>query len=217
MADQKKKPTRKSPARRKSAKVAATEAVQVAAAGSPRSASAPRTGARRPKAPLAGAASLFDAHFPKEVRDAIEAAETKPRAAGAPIARALSDTAAASTAHVIEASAAQSRESVDRARIAGGDLRLVVAETAQATTLGAMEVNGKVLDALRAQSDVALDLWRAALKTNSVSDAIALQASGTRQAYEIAARNWTDVAESARRWFGATVKPFQTAWIRQAR
>src|SRR3954470_20756806 len=56
------------------------------------------------------------------------------------------------------------KETYARTQVATASLRQVVAETTTATTAGALEINDKVLDAFRAQSDAVLDLWRSALE-----------------------------------------------------
>ena len=85
-----------------------------------------------------------------------------------------------------------------------------VTSTSVATN-GALEVNDKVLDAWRAQSDAVLDLWRSALTADNLPDAVRLQASSAREAYVVAANHWKDVAESTTRWFGAAFNPLRSA------
>jgi hypothetical protein len=105
----------------------------------------------------------------------------------------------------------QAREAYERGQAATASFRHAVAETAAATTKGVLEVNAKVLDALRAQSDAALDLWRSALAAESFSEAVRVQTSGARQAYDSVAHHWKDVAETTNRWFGAAMRPIQSA------
>jgi hypothetical protein len=217
MADQKKTSTRKSQARKKPARTLIPDAGRGDIVPAHEAAPARRTRTRRPeaapkRADATGVASLFDAQLPADMRAAIEAAEAIAPASGSLALPALPETGAVPAAQLLETGAAQARETYVQARAAGESLRQAMAETAQATTLGALEVNGRMMEALRAQSDVAFDLWRAALRTNSLSDAISLQATGARQVYETAANHWADVAESTRRWLGATVRPFQATW-----
>ena len=122
-----------------------------------------------------------------------------------------SDLVAPAT-RLMEIGAEQAREAYARAQATTASLREAFAETANATTRGALEVNGKVIDAWRAQSDAALDLFQSTLRATSLSDAIRLQTSGARQVYETAATHWKDVAESTTRWFGSAVKPMQSAF-----
>jgi hypothetical protein len=149
--------------------------------------------------PIAAAVARVAAPSPK-----VSAAVTPPTVLPAP------DLVAPAT-RLMEIGAEQAREAYARAQATTASLREAMAETASATTRGALEVNGKVIDAWRAQSDAALDLLHSTLRATSLSDAIRLQTSGARQVYETAATHWKDVAESTTRWFGAAVKPMQLA------
>jgi hypothetical protein len=102
------------------------------------------------------------------------------------------------------------------AQTATAALRRVVAEATAATTSGALEVNDKVLDAWRAQSDAILDVWRKAITADNVPDAVRLHARGTQDAYAAAASQWKDVAETTTRWFEDALKPFRPARTRKA-
>lgn len=126
------------------------------------------------------------------------------------------DEVVAPAARLMEAGAERARDAVARAQATGEHLRRAVNATAVVTTRGALEVNGKVIDALRAQSEATFDLWRQALSAGSLSEAVRLQTSGARQVYETAASHWKDVAETTTRWLGSTVKPIQSA-IEQSR
>jgi hypothetical protein len=196
MVDQKKTRTPKRAPR----KTAAPEAAGTAAAK-------PRTRRAKPAAKVADVAAsvtLFDAQLGQEMRSAIRSAEAAPAGTLPFPGQALAP------AKLIEAGAEQTREALARARSTGEELRQVAAKTAQQTALGAFEVNGKVLDALIAQSDAAFECWRAALGAGSMSEAIGAQAAGARKVYETATSHWADVAESARRWLGATVGPIRS-------
>lgn len=94
----------------------------------------------------------------------------------------------------------------------GESLRRAVAESATVTTRGALEVNSKLLEAFRAQSDVTLNVWRSVAACSSLSEAMRLQAVGARQAYETAAEHWKDIAETAGLWFNRSVEPIRSAW-----
>jgi hypothetical protein len=91
-----------------------------------------------------------------------------------------------------------------------GMLGHAVAETATAATTTVLEVNAKVLDAVRAQSDAAFELWRSTLAAGSLSEAMRVQTSGARQAYETAANHWKDMAETTTRWFASAMKPLHS-------
>lgn len=149
--------------------------------------------------PIAAAVARVAAPSPK-----VSAAAVPPAALPA------SDLVAPAT-RLMEIGAEQAREVYARAQATTASLREAMAETASATTRGALEVNGKVIDAWRAQSDAALDLFQSTLRATSLSDAIRLQTSGARQVYETAATHWKDVAESTTRWLGSAVKLMQSA------
>ncbi len=144
---------------------------------------------------------------------AVEALAAAPRAAQG----IKPEQVVAPVATLMEAGAEQARQAYARAQARSEELRQAVTETAAATSRGAIEVNGKVLDALRAQSDAAFDLWRSTLAADTVSDAIRAQTSGARQVYETAANQWKDVAESTGRWLTAAVKPMQQVWTAGSR
>jgi hypothetical protein len=112
---------------------------------------------------------------------------------------------------LMEAGAERTREVYAHAQAANESLRQAMTETASTTSHGALEIQEKVLDALRAQSDAAFDLWRSTLAAGSLSEAVRVQTSGVREFYETATSHWQDVAASTARWFGASMRPFQSA------
>jgi hypothetical protein len=97
----------------------------------------------------------------------------------------------------------------------GDAFRQAVTETVAVTARGALEVNEKIIEALQIQSDAALEIWRAALSAPRLSDAIRAQASGTRQAYEAASAQWTDIATTTAQWFNKSLEPLQSALHRR--
>jgi hypothetical protein len=99
----------------------------------------------------------------------------------------------------------------------GEVLRQAVTEAVAVTAKGALEVNGKIIEALTAQSDAALELWRSALTASHLSEAIRVQANGTRQAYEDASVQLRGIAETTAHWFNKSIEPLQTALHRQGR
>jgi hypothetical protein len=127
------------------------------------------------------------------------------------------DAMVAPVSSLVNVGAEQARQAYARAQATSQNLRQAVTETATATSQGVLEVNGKVLDAMRAQSDAAFDLWRSTLTAGSVSEAIRAQTSGARQVYETTATQWKDVAEATNRWFTAAMKPMQQVWTAQGR
>lgn len=125
--------------------------------------------------------------------------------------------AAAPSAKVVEAGTGQVLQTLAKAQATTATLRSAVAETTTATTSTVLEVNGKLIDAMRAQSEAAFDLWRSTLSAGSLSEAVRLQTSGARQAYENAANHWKDVAETTTRWFSAAMKPMRSALTDRSR
>jgi hypothetical protein len=117
----------------------------------------------------------------------------------------------------LESGAEQARNVIGRARDTRESLQQAVTHSATAAAHGMLELNGKVIDLLRAQSDAAFELWRSALAAGSLSEAVRVQTSGLRQAYEATATHAKDVAETATRAIGDTVKPLQSAMARTPR
>jgi hypothetical protein len=95
-------------------------------------------------------------------------------------------------------------------------LHLAVTEAATVSSRGVLEVNDKMIEAFRVQSDAALDLWRSTLNAATLADAIQVQTTGVRQAYEIAAAQWKDIAETTTRWIDRSVQPIQSVWTSRA-
>jgi hypothetical protein len=117
----------------------------------------------------------------------------------------------APAARLVDAAAEQTLQAHARVQTGNVALRNAVSETTTAATSTVLEVNGKVIDAVRAQSDAAIELWRSTMSAGSLSEVVRLQTSGARQAYETAANHWKDVAETTTRWFSAAMKPIQSA------
>lgn len=227
MADPKKTPAtapekKKAPAAKVATKAARssetavdkTVAASVAPAPSEKL-SAPAVAAPEP------APSLFAVSKPDAKPDPIADAVARVAAPALRPARAAVETSAvtiAATAKVavpagrlLEVGAEQARDVYALARAATTNLRDAITESANATARGALEVNGKVIEAWRAQSDAAFDVLQSALRATSLSDAIRVQTSGARQVYETAATHWKDVAETTTRWLGTAVRPIQSA------
>ncbi|WP_210496991.1 phasin family protein [Microvirga antarctica] len=93
----------------------------------------------------------------------------------------------------------------------GAVLRQAVSEAVSASAQGALAVNDKILDALHSQGHAALDLWRDAIATPHLPDAIRLHSTSARQAYETASAQWRDIAETTAHWFGKAVEPLNSA------
>ncbi len=99
----------------------------------------------------------------------------------------------------------------------GDVLRHAMSEAVTVSAQGALEVNGKIIDALHSQRDAAIDLWRTAISASHLPGALQAQTSAARQAYEAASAQWKDIAETAARWATRSLEPLQTALHRQER
>ena len=99
----------------------------------------------------------------------------------------------------------------------GDAFRQAVGEAVTASAQGALEVNGKIIDALTAQSSAALDLWRSAISPAPLPEALKAQSQATRLAYEAASAQWKGVAESTALWFTKSLEPLQSAFQRPGR
>jgi hypothetical protein len=104
------------------------------------------------------------------------------------------------------------RQATTRIKASRETLRLAITEAATASSHGVLEVNDKMIDAFRAQSDVAIELWRSAMSAGSLTEAIRVQVDGARQAYETASAQWKDIAETTTRWIDRSVQPIQSVW-----
>ena len=119
---------------------------------------------------------------------------------------------AAPLATALEVGADQARAAYARVQDTGDSIRQAVAQSTWATTRGLAEINGRVLDLIRAQNDATIDLWRSTLSASSLSDAVRAQTSGLRHAYEATAAQWKDIAETAGRVMGEAAKPLRSAF-----
>jgi hypothetical protein len=125
--------------------------------------------------------------------------------------------AAASVSAAVEIGADGARTMVARAQGSTEALRQAVTESATAATRGMVEINGRMFDLLRAQSDATFSLWRQTLQAGTLSEAVRAQTSGVRQAYEATASQWKDLAEVTSRVMGDTVRPLQSALTKPPR
>jgi hypothetical protein len=198
----------KSPARSKSSpavasapKGAVRPAVAKAAVAKPAAAPTARNGADGRKALPAQAAQAASTALQAALRGAMPSGGVIPTA----------EAAFAPLSATLESGAEQARNAIGRARETRESLQQAVAHSATAAAKGMLEVNGKVLDLLRAQSDAAFELWRSTLTAGSLSEAVRVQTSGIRQAYEATTSHAKDVAEAATRAIGDAVKPLQSA------
>ena len=99
-----------------------------------------------------------------------------------------------------------------QARETGENFRRAVADSTTATTEGLVELNGKLLELVRAQSEATLELWRSAMTAGSLSEAVRLQTSSFRHAYETTAAQWREIAETATRMMNEAAKPLRSTF-----
>ncbi|HEX8666137.1 MAG TPA: phasin family protein [Beijerinckiaceae bacterium] len=168
---------------------------------------APASVARKAAEAIAPVASVATAE-PKKA----EKAEAVKAAAPAPGSNVVSLPGAAPLAAAFEAGAGQARAAYARARETGDGFREAATASTAASARGFLELNGKVIDLVRAQNDAALDLWRSTLTAGSLSEAIRAQTHGLREAYETTAAGWKDLAETAGRLMGEAAKPLRSAF-----
>ncbi|MGF9758591.1 phasin family protein [Microvirga sp. 0TCS3.31] len=139
--------------------------------------------------------------------------------AAAPVATALEAVTAAkpATPKAPEAKPVAPEALFASAKKQGDALRQAVGEAVTASAKGALEVNGKIIDALNIQSSTALDLWRSAISPAPLPEALKAQSQATRQAYEVASAQWKDIAESTALWFTKSLEPLHSAFQRPGR
>ncbi|CAH1654842.1 Phasin protein [Hyphomicrobiales bacterium] len=77
--------------------------------------------------------------------------------------------------------------------------RSVIAN-ANVASKAANEINGKILDLLRSQTDATFGLWRSLMNVTSIAEAVELQTRELRRQYEDATARVRDIAETATRY-----------------
>lgn len=111
----------------------------------------------------------------------------------------------------------QAREGYATIRKSLEELQGGLAESAGIASKGVAEINGKVLDLVRAQTDAAFSLWRQLLGVNSLSQAVQLQTKGLREGYERTSSHLKDIAETTGRVAETSLAPMRRiigAWGR---
>src|SRR3954447_26142848 len=203
----------KAPAKRAKRAVPAATKRDARKAAAP---SAPASVAKKAAEAIAPVAAVATA-APKAVEKLVTASAPTP-ASVEPVAKLATQAAVlafnpvAPFASAFEAGADQARASYSRARENGESLRQAVTDSTTATTRAFVELNGKVIDLVRAQSDATLDLWRSTLSAGTFSEAIRVQTHGLREVYETTSAQWKDIAETAGRLAAEAAKPLRTAW-----
>ncbi len=122
--------------------------------------------------------------------------------------------AAAPPAPVVE-TVKKAEEVLSSVRNQGDALRHAMRESANVSAKGALEVNGKIIEALHSQGHAAIELWRSALDSKDLQAAFKTQTQAARQAFETASAQWKDIAETTAHWMTKSIEPLQSALHRQ--
>jgi hypothetical protein len=159
-------------------------------------AEAKKTRTRSPKsAPKADLVELAAAPV-AETMEVIEAATpAAPVASPAPVAETVKKT----------------EKVISSVRSQGDALRHAMRESATVSAKGALEVNGKIIEALHSQSHAAIELWRSALDSKDLQTAYKVQTQAARQVFETASAQWKDIAETTAHWMTKSFEPLQSA------
>lgn len=115
---------------------------------------------------------------------------------------------------------AQARDGYAVGRQSLEQLQGGLAESAGIASKGALEINGKVLDLVRAQADAAFGLWRQLLGAGSLSEAVQLQTRGWRHGYEMTSSRLKDIAETTGRVAETSIGPVRRmvdTWSKETR
>jgi hypothetical protein len=160
-----------------------------------------KTRTRSPKsAPKADLIELAAA----PVAETVEVTE----AAALPASPAFSSVSAAATVKKTE-------EVLSTVRSQGDAIRQAMRESATVSAKGALEVNGKIIEALHDQGHAAIDLWRSALDSGDLQTAFKAQTQAAREAFETASAQWKDIAETTAQWMTKSFEPLQSALHRR--
>lgn len=111
----------------------------------------------------------------------------------------------ADSARAAYAQAAQTNEALTQACF----------ESANAASRGLVALNGQMLDLMRANTDLTLSLMRSTLSAGSLSEAIKLQTSGAREAFETTSAHMKAMAEATTKLVGETTQPLAAAITRR--
>ncbi|GGK36969.1 phasin family protein [Salinarimonas ramus] len=83
--------------------------------------------------------------------------------------------------------------------------------SAAAASRGMATLNAEMLDLMRANTDLTLSVMRSTLTAGSLSEAVKLQTSGARQAYETTSAHMRAIAEATTKLVGETTQPIADA------
>lgn len=82
--------------------------------------------------------------------------------------------------------------------------------TLSVASRGVTELNGKVFDLVRSQTDGTLDLWRQLLKVTSLAEAVEVQTRELRRQFESTSHQLKDIAQTSNRLLSETFSRIQT-------
>jgi len=94
-------------------------------------------------------------------------------------------------------------------------LRQAMRESATVSAKGALEVNGKIIEALHSQGHAAIELWRTTFSNPDLQTAFKAQTQAAREAFETASAQWKDIAETSTQWMTKSFEPLQSALHRR--
>ncbi|MGJ3261750.1 MAG: phasin family protein [Salinarimonas sp.] len=88
-------------------------------------------------------------------------------------------------------------------------------ESAAAASRGMVSLNAQMLDMMRANADLTLGLMRSTLTAGSLSEAVKLQTSGARQAYETTSAHLRAIADTTTKLVGDATGPITQAMTKR--
>jgi len=94
---------------------------------------------------------------------------------------------------------------------AEGVLQHAAARSAAIATLGLLDLNTRVLDLMRQQSEVSLSAIGAVLSARSVGDAMQAQTDGLARTLDLHSTQWNEIAKSFRRVVEEAAEPVRAA------
>ncbi|WP_444782502.1 phasin family protein [Salinarimonas sp. NSM] len=116
---------------------------------------------------------------------------------------------------LLETGADGARTAYAQARENNEALAQACFESATATGRGVAALNAQVLDLMRANTDLTLSLMRSTLTAGSLSEAVKLQTSGARQAYETTSAHLRAIADTTTKLVGEATGPLTQAMTRR--
>ncbi|WP_029031081.1 phasin family protein [Salinarimonas rosea] len=116
---------------------------------------------------------------------------------------------------LLETGADGARTAYTQARESNEALAQACFESATAASRGMAALNAQVLDLMRANTDLTLSLMRSTLTAGSLSEAVKLQTSGARQAYETTSAHLRAIADTTTKLVGEATGPLTQAMTKR--